>query len=221
MNCRLFLFPSRLYKLILVTLMGVCLSACGGSGSGKISGTYDGFVSNVSAGRGHNAAKFVTDDSISRYAELKDLALFGGPGMDSLTIHDEVVVYLLREHYEKTALEKLSDRDVFNFAVIKGMIGPTNFSDYKLGAMRTTDTEARVELMKDGEKTPYSIFFRIEDGKWKIRTRQLQANMNDVLQDRIFQFGGRREDIINELLKTNGTGNGMTAKLRKPLARKD
>ena len=133
------------------------LTACNGSGKDQIAGVYDSFVSNVAAGRGHNAAKYATEDSITRYEELKQLALYGGQGIGSLPINDEVTVYLLREHFEKSALEKMSDRDVFNYAVKKGMIGPKDFPDYNLGEMRTTETEARIELVKDGEKTPYSI----------------------------------------------------------------
>lgn len=207
----------RLPALLVLAFAGFILSACSASVPDQMVSTYQTYTSNVAAGKGHQAAKSVTDATIEHYERLADLALDGGAGMRDLGLHDELSVYFLRSRYQAAALEKLTGRDVMNILVKAGLVGEEGFERYTLGDIRYTDTEARADLIDGRQTTPFEIWFVKEDGNWKVDPARFRAKRDELLERRIVQFDGDRRQVLSELLKSKGIDAGLTPDLEKPL----
>lgn len=207
----------RLAKWSLVALAGLILSACSGSIPDQLTSTYQNYTSLIVAGKGHQAAKWVTEDTIDHYDKIGQLALRGGRGMSELGLYDELSVYFLRARYDAVALEKFTGRDIMNILVKARLIGEDGFETYSLGDIRYTETEARADLVDGTQTTPFEIWFALKDGKWKVDPARLRAKRDELLERRIVQFEGDRDNVLSELLKTKGITEGLTPELKRAL----
>jgi len=203
-------------RLMCVTGILAGLAACSPPVSGQLENVYYDYATNVANGRGHDAAKNVTDTTINHYEHIRDLALHSAD-LSELSLFDEICVYYLRGRFDAIALSKFTGRDVMNTLVKANLIGEDKFETFTLRDIRYTKTEARAELFKSGETTQLEMWFEKQDGKWKVSPQRFRDARGDVLERRIVQFQGDRNNVMSELLKARGFENGLTQNLRQPL----
>lgn len=207
----------RLTGLTLLVFASLTLVACSGSVPDQLTDTYRNYTSQIAAGKGHQAAKWVTEDTVTHYEKLGDLALRGGREMSSLGLHDELCVYFLRARYDAVALEKFTGRDVMNILVKAKLVGEDGMERFSLGDIRYTENEARADLVDGNQTTAFEIWFARQDGSWKVDPARFRAKRDELLERRIVQFEGDRDSVLGELLKTKGITNGLTPELKRPL----
>ncbi|MAK60979.1 MAG: hypothetical protein CMK09_08375 [Ponticaulis sp.] len=193
------------------------IAACGGPAPERVREVYYDFSSQVSHRNGPEAGKVVNEATLRHYALLKVIALNGGRGMNSIGIYDELSVYFLRARYDIPALEKFTGRDILSILVQAGLVGEDDFETFELEDLRYTNNQARADLFKNGADTELDVWFEREDGRWRIDGKRFREIRNEMLERRIIQFDGNREEVISELLKSRGVLEGLTPELKRPL----
>lgn len=193
------------------------IASCSRPVPDQVTSLYQSYTNSVAAGRGYDAAKKVSDATLAEFETLRDLALDGGRGMTSIGIYDEVSVYYLRGQFDVVALEKLNGRDIMNILVKANLVGEPGFESYTLGNIRFNDTEARASLFNSEGQTPLEMSFSNESGGWKIDPVSFRDRREQLLERRIVEFGGSRDEVMGELLKSRGLGNGLTPNLQRPM----
>lgn len=206
-------------KLSGLALSLVLLGACSGSASDKVDSVWRDYANAVENGRGGDAVKLASADTIRHFDMLGDLALHGGKGMHNLTLYDEVSVYYLRYEYEEDALNRFSGHDIMKILVNKGLVGIPDMNGFSLEDVRIDDDEAWGELFTNEPNTSYRIAFELEGGKWKVDNETLGKSRDNVLIRRMMTYSGSRDEILDELLKSVGVRNGLTSDLLEPVAR--
>ena len=206
-------------KVALMALAGLVLSACAKSEPEKLTSLYDRYANAVLDGRGYSAAKLVSANTLQHYGKLRDLALNGGSGMYYLGVYDEVSIYYLRWKFDSAGLSKLSSRDVMNVLVKAGLVTIEDMDDFELRALNLGQNAAWANLYLDGLDTPYDARFVSESGKWKFDGKALRDSQDDVLLQRLIRYDSDKDTLINEMLKSYGLRDGLTAELRTPPAK--
>ncbi|MAP95843.1 MAG: hypothetical protein CMK07_12905 [Ponticaulis sp.] len=198
-----------------IALSGLLITTgCSKPISSELQQAYTTYATEIMQGHGHKAAKRVSQDTIEHYLSLRDTALEGGTPQG---LYDEVSVYYLRAKFDDVSIAKLTGRDVMNVLAKAELIGEKDFNEYTLSDIRYTEVEARADLVKGGETTPFEIRFTKEDGEWRVHPERFRAKRNELLEKRIVTFEGQRDDVISELLKMRGIDSGLTPALRQPL----
>ena len=213
-----FAFLRKLRLALLLPLSVFLFAACSSGPDDQLSKSYYTYARAVMDGRGYDAAKLASTKTLKHYETLNDLALHGGRGMYNLSIYDELSVYYLRAKYEAEALNKFSGRDVMNVLIKANMVGVPDMARFTVGEIGfDSEDKAWAPLYKGDQDPVYEISFVKENGKWKIDNRPMRSKRNDVLLQRLMQYGGSREEVISELLKAHGVREGLTPAVEKPL----
>ena len=192
------------------------LTACGGSPTDQVLSTYEAYASAVGSGRGYDATKEVTEETLEHSERLKDIALDGNPDRYPLGIHDETAVYYLRSAFDVTTLEPLTGRDVMNVLVTADLIGERGFRNFETGEVTVSGDRAALALHDQVADASYTLDF-VRAGGWKVDPSGFRNQRDDRLEDRIVEFRGNRERVISELLRVHGVENGLTGQLTRPL----
>lgn len=189
------------------------LSACSQSSPDQLNAIFNDFTHAIDVGQGYEAAKVASEETVAHYALLRDLALKGGRGMNTLGIYDEVSVYYLRGMFDVVALQKLSGRDVMNILVKAQLVGLADIEDYNLANISLQENQAVASLYKDGLDSNFDVQFRREKGRWKVDTQIMRRQREEQIVQRMIQYGGDREEVVHELLMAHGVREGLTANL--------
>ena len=211
---------STLGRAAKLTLLATALLAasCSKSPTQQVNQVFGDFKKSVEAGRGDQVEKLVSEQTLQHFDKLRRLALTGGADMYQLSIYDEVSIYYLRSQFKRAALEKFRGRDIINILAKNKMLGVADLNEFKLTSLQVEDTAAWANLTHNNLETPYAINFVEESGDWKVDMDRFQRNRENELVMRMMQYGGDRDQVISELLKSFGLRDGLTPALRQPLA---
>lgn len=207
--------------LTLVALLASvsAFGGCSGSGTDGFEDRYRQFANAVENHKGHQAAKYVSSDTLKHYTGLKQIALHGNQSGTSLTINDEVAVYFLRASFDTEALKTLSDRDIYAKLVNADITGVPGMSRFELTDPEREENQGWAILLTDEVNTRYIIGFDRERGKWLIDDSSFRTSREEVLLSRIMTHRGSRSDVVDALLKSSGIRQGVTPELEQPLVK--
>lgn len=200
----------------LISALVLLVSACGGSAPDQITSTYESYARAIASGRGYDATKEVSQQTLDHFERLKNIALDGNLDRYPLGIHDETAIYYLRSEFDVTTLQPLTGRDVMNVLVTADLIGERGFRDFEAGAVTVNGDRASLALYDQVAEAAYTLDF-VREGGWKVEPSEFRAQRDQRLENRIVEFRGDRERVISELLRVHGAERGLTDELPRPL----
>lgn len=206
------------FRVGIAGFSALMLAACSGSVTEGVMSSYADYSAAVAAGRGYDAAQFVTEDTITQFDRLRLIALYGEDGGARLGIYDEVAVYYLRSEFDASHLQRLTGRDVMNILVTADLIGERGFRGYEVGTITEESSSSAVLALRDSESgASYTLRFVKENGDWVADWRSFRTQRDRRLENRIEEFNGDRRSVISELLIVHGAQDGLTRELSQPL----
>jgi hypothetical protein len=170
-----------------VALLLVLAPACGGGDGGDAPGaksspskravaqdradvlrTFDRYKAGILSQDGDAVAATLTESSVDRYEELRDLALDGAArDVRALPVLDRLTVAELRARLTVDQLEPLGGKELAALCV-KEKIGPLPASGTSIGAVVVTADTASAAVRTDIGNLPGGLRFHYEDDVWRL-----------------------------------------------------
>jgi len=168
MNC----FKKYLNFIIITLLLFNC---CNGSSVPEnpelsIKESYTYFINALDKSNGELASNYVTEDIFDFYKKCGTLALnSSSEELENKSLLEVITTLSLRLLGKKDELEKMSGKDIFIWAIEKGMIKKESINKIKLDTLNELkDKKAYMNVLNMGKKVP-NLFFQFEliSNKWK------------------------------------------------------
>lgn len=167
--------------------------------------------------QGETAWQHVDANTARYYDEMRLLALNGSEEkVRALNFVNKVTVLLLRHRVGLEGLRPMTTKDVFVYAVDKGMIGRDGVLKSNVGKVRVFADKASGELLHEGKVAPFAYQFTKEDGQWKIDLTAILPSAN-VAMKALIEREKLNEDEFLLLLVESVSGSKPSAAIWQPL----
>jgi hypothetical protein len=158
---------------------------------------------------GKLAASLVTASTLAEYETCRKLAL-DSTGTDFANTNQMTVLltFQLRYLLEKSKLQKMSGRDVFEWGVSDGLVKKDVIESIEISKVQYDEKTAFATLTQNGKLVSNEIFtFRKEEGYWKLDMNLLMQSVGKQL-DAIRKPTGKTkvETALFFIEKTHGKG---------------
>jgi len=170
--------------------------------------------------QGETAWQHVDANTARYYDEMRLLALNGSEKeARALSFVNKTTVLLLRHRVGLEGLRPMTAKDVFVYAVDKGMIGRDGVLKSNVGKVRVFADKASGVLLHEGRVAPFAYQFSKEDGQWKIDLTAILPSAN-VAMKALIEREKLNEDEFLLLLVESVSGSKPPATIWQPLIEK-
>jgi hypothetical protein len=170
-------------------------------------------------GDGKTAAALVTASTIQKYETCRKLALDStGTDFEGIDQMSVLLIFQLRYSAEKSRLQKMSERDVFEWGVAEGMVKKETLEPIEIHKVQYDGSSAFATVTQQGKVARGELLtFRQEDGRWKLDMMAIWNVVGKQLDDVRKQAGKSKVEMAVYLLERTHRTSIPPAILNGPL----
>lgn len=168
----------------------------------KIRASFEAYRNFILTDQGEEATRYIAERTIQFYDSMAVLARTADSlQVDSLSLIDKLTVLTLRARTPNDLLFSYEGKEVFIFAIDEGMVGKDDVRNNELGKIFLGENFARAAMVVSGQETPLEMYFRLEDGIWKLDLTSLFPMSNRAL-GQVIEEGQMTENQFMEFAIT-------------------
>ncbi|MEU7531641.1 hypothetical protein AB0A74_38320 [Saccharothrix sp. NPDC042600] len=179
---------------------------------------FEDYRTALRAKDGKAAVKVVSDEVLSWYVEMKELALKATPErLGRLGFSTHVLVYGIRAQFGAADLRAMSSADILAATVDKGLLDADTLEKVELGTIVVEGETARAQFTtRDGAATGLTLPFHKEFGLWKFDYLPLLFLGQRMVESQAERDGLTVEEVVDLTLVAT-YGQERAAELKQPL----
>ena len=163
------------------------------------------------------AAEDVDSRTIKYYSELIELTKTAdSTKIETLSVMDKMMVLMLRLKVSKEDILSLSGKDLFIYAVNKGMVGKGSVANNTIGEIKINKDFASAQFIAKGAPTEMYFEFHKENGTWKLDITSLFP-LAIMVFDKLIEYSGKSENEFLLPLVEAATSKKITPEIWLPL----
>lgn len=202
-----------LYVLMAITSIACLCCSCSSNSNGSrssnqklVKNCFEEYKTAVIKQEGIKAKDLVDKVTIDFYNRVLNHARFSAKSeLNKVNISEKLIVFSVRKHVPLDSVRLFSGDQLFAYMIRKGLIDKSTISFIDLGEIEVLNNSAKAPVIVGGQKAPFTLQFRKEQGVWKINISSLLV-ITDVALARKIKQAGLTEELFIEQLLNNKTG---------------
>lgn len=205
-------------RLLLLILAVQCsINAVAQSDEDAVLSTFEAYKNAILTDKGVEAAETVDSRTMKYYSDiLEKVKTSDSLEVESLGIIDKLMVLRIRFTAPKNEILSFEGKDLFIYAIDKGMVGKSSVVNASLGDVTISGEFAKADFIVNNQKTPFFFHFYYEKETWKIDITHLFSLGTMAFKQLIKDSGQSENDFILNILELL-TGKKPTNEIWKPL----
>ncbi len=186
-------------KNILYTLILILFFACTPDKTDEelIQENFDAYKTAILSGDGATASQQIDKKTLNYYNDLlKNILSSDSTTVEALPILNKMLVLSIRAIIPKEDILKMDERQLFQRAVEEGMISKQGVESLALGEMAINLTDAKVQMLTQGQTAPLSFHFNKEGSDWKLDLTPIFDSSVDAVNQFIGDRGITEKEFI-------------------------
>jgi hypothetical protein len=177
---------------------------------------FEAYRSALLARDGAAGADAVTQSTLAKYEEYRDLALTGDEAtVKGLSIVHRFTALMTRHRVPASELHAMDGRALFVYAIEQGWISQGTAAQVEIGDVAVSGNTASAEAASGDQQVGRFVFLK-ERGRWKLDLTKLLVASGPALQAAAQQQGLSENEFIFQLISAT-TGRTVTEEIWKPL----
>jgi uncharacterized protein len=168
----------------------------------SVKSTFAGYKQSALAGKGVEAAEYLSTNTFKYYEQMKDLALYASRDeLKKLSTADIMTAMILRHRMPTKDLQSMAGKKIIIHAIDRGWIGKSAVERLSIKSVQINNNSAiaKVSNNRNNART-VDMEFYLENGKWKLDLVSILKQTNSAL-DALAQLQKiSREDLVISML---------------------
>ena len=202
-----------LYVLMAITSIAYLCCSCSSNSNGSrssnqklVKSCFEEYKAAVIKQEGIKAKDLVDKVTIDFYNRVLNHARFSAKSeLNKVNISEKLIVFSVRKNVPLDSVRHFSGSQLFAYMIRNGLIDKSTISFIDLGEIEVLNNSAKAPVIVGGQKAPFTLQFRKEQGVWKINISSLLV-ITDVALARKIEQAGLTEELFIEQLLNNKTG---------------
>jgi hypothetical protein len=168
------------------------------------------------SGRTWTWPSLVSQRTVDYYGRARQRALEATEAeVRALPLPEKLLVLTLRHRLEPQQLRDWTAKRILDHAFRQGWIDKASVADGEIGSVEIDGDHARAQFRHSGQRVPYDMELRREDGRWKVDLVPLLVGAAPALRRLAAEQQWTEDELIVRLLE-QGTSKQVSPAIWKP-----